>query len=201
MCALCDSGTGSPRFEDTLNRINEPPWDKDVSRFHATPTKAVKTTRGIEFGIRPYSQSDHGAVLKLLSILPLLYPEGDLWLESRLQDASRGKARCMIADTRRWGPVGITIETPKGPRKVKLSTIFVSPRFRELGIGTALLQRCREHWRSKKLRNVYVTADTNSASELLPLISRYGFKLIATEFNRYGPDRHEMVLSWVPNKK
>jgi len=186
-------------FDDAASELFEPFFEGGLSRPYGNDETADK--HRIEFVFRPYSPSDRSAVFRLLSILPSLYPEGDLWLERRLQDVSRGKARCMIADTRRWGAVGLTIETPKGPHKVKLSTIFVDPCFRGYGIGSALLRYCRENWTREKLRNVYMTADLRSAGVMLPLVTRFGFELVTTEFNRYGRDRHEMVLSWLPDQK
>lgn len=198
MCAFDGCGFDD-HHSDTASGLSQPVWEGGLYRPYGNGERADKYR--IEFALRPYSPSDRSAVLRLLSILPSLYPEGDLWLDRRLQDVSRGRARCMIADTSRWGPAGLTIETPKGPRKVKLSTIFVDPCFRGYGIGSALLRCCRENWTREKLRNVYMTADLRSAGVMLPLVARFGFKLMTTGFNRYGRDRHEMVLSWLPDQK
>jgi len=145
--------------------------------------------------IRPYDGSDRPGVLRLLAELPALYPNGDLWLGRRLEDALVGKARCAIAAAP-WGPIGITIETPKGQHRLKLSTIFVHPNFRKLGIGTELLSSCQHRWVDQGLEQVYVTVAVRHAQVVLPLLTQYGFQSAAIELARYGVGRDEIVLHW-----
>ncbi|MBI2987639.1 MAG: GNAT family N-acetyltransferase [Deltaproteobacteria bacterium] len=146
--------------------------------------------------IRPYRPSDRPTVFRLLSVLPSLYPGGTSWLDHRLDDVLGGKARCTVAVTD-GAPVGITIETPKEPHKLKLSTIYVCPSFRGLGIGTRLLRQCGENWLKGDIEQVSVTADVRRTGTVLPLFMSFGFRPIAIERGRYGPDRDEMVFTWL----
>lgn len=150
--------------------------------------------------IRPYRLSDRPIVFRLLSVLPSLYPGGASWLDHRLDDVLGGKARCTIAVTN-GAPVGITIETPKEPHKFKLSTIYVCPSFRGLGIGTRLLRQCRENWLRGDIDQVSVTADVRRTDTLLRLFTTFGFRAISVDRGRYGPDRDEMVFIWRPEEQ
>jgi GNAT superfamily N-acetyltransferase len=149
---------------------------------------------------RPYSSADRNLTFRLLSFLPSLYPRGNEWLDHRLYQVLEGKARCTLAlfDSRL---IGVTIETPKTPSRLKLSTIYVAPRFRKLGVGATLLERCKENWLRKDLGHVHVTADLGRTGMLFPLLTRVGFNFTALEVDRYGAGRHEVVFSWKPSDK
>ena len=60
----------------------------------------------------------------MLREIPLLYPGGKQWLGKRLDDVVEGHASCTLAVTES-DLAGLTIETPKGKRRTKLSTIYV----------------------------------------------------------------------------
>lgn len=145
--------------------------------------------------LRPYQGRDRAAVFHLLSFLPNLYPNGHDWLEHRLAGVLKGQARCTLA-VAKGVPIGITIETPKSHRRLKLSTIFIHPLFRGIGVGSSLMSQCYENWRQNDLAEVWVTTDVKRASIILPLFSRFSFEPNSIEYNRYGSDRHELILVW-----
>ncbi len=160
------------------------------------PWDGGRGSRGM-FQLRPYSARDSRKVWRLLTILPKLYPNGSEWLDRRLNDVLTNKARCTVAVSDD-AIVGITIESFKGLRTVKLSTIFVRRGSRRMGVGQALLNRCRSHWLSAGVDRAYVTADLHSSSPLDSLLLRYGFHLHCIEANRYGEGRNEAVFGWFP---
>jgi hypothetical protein len=141
----------------------------------------------------PYELSDREQVFSLLSFLPTLYPGGYEWLDRRLEEVLLGAARCTLARVSRR-IAGIAIETPKGNGIVKLSTIFVDPKFRHRRIGTALLRNCTNLWRLDSIENCYITADHRIAPDLSPLLAKFSFKEKSVISNRYGPGRHEVVF-------
>lgn len=150
------------------------------------------------FRIRPFSRADKPSIIRLLSILPKLYPGGANWLDQRLDDVIYRKARCQLAVTK-WGqPIGVTIETPKEAYRLKLSTIYVHPSFRGLGVGTALLSNCHANWLREELRRVYVTVDLNISDTLYTNIGKFGFRLKAFVPDRYGNGRNEVIFDWCP---
>lgn len=151
------------------------------------------------FWLRPLKRSDCASVLRMLSIIPHLYPGGDKWLETRVGEASDGKAYCGLAMGAR-GPVGATIETPKGSRTIKLSTIWVVPPFRKMGVGHALIDACCARWVANGIANAYVTTDTRRSEVLFPVLKRFGFERGPIEHQRYGTDRSEAVFLWTRDR-
>jgi GNAT superfamily N-acetyltransferase len=149
--------------------------------------------------LRRFQSGDRTQVLRLLSFLPDLYPGGSVWLDSRLNDVVDGKARCTLA-LRGEIILGITIETPKGCQAVKLSTIFVHPRFRGIGIGKLLMQVCSEQWQRDSILHCHVTADHRVADSLEKVLRHFSFEKTAVVNDRYGEGRHEVVFSWHADK-
>lgn len=147
--------------------------------------------------LRSFTRYDRVQIFNLLSFLPSIYPKGYSWLDNRLDDVLSGAARCTLAVTP-WDVAGVTIETPKGARRLKLSTIYVNPRFRGLGIGASLLRHCKSQWEREELTGVHVTADTRRLDALLPLLTNHGFSVTAIDKERYGPGRDEMIFNWEP---
>ena len=145
--------------------------------------------------LRPYADRDKGAVFALLSDLPALYPGGGAWLERRLGDVRSQKAFCTLAVSA-FGPIGVTIETPKGANALKLSTIFVAGNCRRLGVGSLLLGRCVRRWLATGMKHVHVTVDQRRITSLLPLLESSGFESSGVEYDRYGPDRNEVIFRW-----
>src|SRR5260370_4029906 len=101
--------------------------------------------------ICPYRSRHRAVVFRDLGpVLADGCPRSDEWLERRLQDVASGRAACELVPDRR-GLRGITIETAKGGRKLKLSTIWVAERARGQGLGGLLLDRCRGRWIDSEL--------------------------------------------------
>ena len=145
--------------------------------------------------LRPYERKDWTSVSNLLSVLPSLYPNGAAWLDHRLDDVLWGKARCTLAISKGM-PIGATIETPKGRGRIKLSTIFVHPSLRKFGVGTSLMRNCYENWVKENVSQVHLTVDFTIAPTLTPLLMNFGFVADTVLYDRYGIDRHELILSW-----
>src|SRR4051812_11860987 len=96
--------------------------------------------------IRPYRQGDRALVLRdLAPVLAAAYPGGDHWLARRLDDVAAGAAKCDMVCTGNH-LAAIAIETPKGERKIKLSTLWVADAVRGRGLGARLLDHCRRSW-------------------------------------------------------
>jgi ribosomal protein S18 acetylase RimI-like enzyme len=146
---------------------------------------------------RAYESTDKTWAFQTLSFLPQLYPKGHHWLDRRLDDVLAGKAACtlvLIGQERS----GLIIETPKGLKALKISTIWIDPRYRGFGAGRYLLERSRERWIKSEFEAVYVTTDIRRAPLVQPILESIGFRRGPLSYNRYGTDRHELVLSWRP---
>jgi ribosomal protein S18 acetylase RimI-like enzyme len=147
---------------------------------------------------RAYEPGDEAWVFEALSFLPQLYPGGHAWLDRRLHEVLDNKARCTIALFSQV-KAGVLIEAPKAKGTLKISTIWVEPRFRHYGAGAYLLEQARARWIREGLSYVYVTADLATAPLIQPLFQRTGFTAEAISYGRYGEQRDELVLSWRPD--
>jgi len=145
--------------------------------------------------IRPYQDGDKESIFEMLSFLPSLYPGAFEWLDARLDDVLQGEAFCTLAADE-IGPIGLTIETPKGSERVKLSTVYVRLGFRGSGVGTALLARCHRRWVLSGIASAYTTSDIRRAELLEPLLRKMGFIFMAIREHRYGFNRHEAIFEW-----
>ena len=130
--------------------------------------------------LRPFRPSDRAGVTSLLTDLPALYPEGAKWLQRRLDDVVENRARCTLA-VRHTAILGATIETPKGARHMKLSTIFVRPALRKRGVGSLLMEDCRRRWELSDLDDVIVTVAWARLPEVTPLFRRTGFEMVTID--------------------
>ena len=143
--------------------------------------------------LRPYVARDRASVVGLLADLPALYPGADEWLERRLTQVVRGQAQCTLV----WVGarcVGLTIETPKGGQRLKLSTLYVDPDFRRLGIGISLVRHCWNGWLAQGIQSVHVTVRDGREAALYALLHRFGFSFRTLVMDRYGSGQHEHIL-------
>ena len=88
----------------------------------------------------------------------------------------------------------MTIETPKGGRGWKLSTIYVSPAHRGAGIGGQLVAKCERVWARQGVRENVVTVREGREEDLLRLLEPAGFKQIDRQVDRYGRGKTEIIL-------
>src|SRR5436305_11901806 len=108
-------------------------------------------------------QRDRDAVKAALMFLPQLYPNGHQWLDRRLSDVESRRAECWVVDVDRR-IAAVAIETPKQWRRKKLSTFWVAPCFRRIGIGRSLLRFEIARWLRDEQREIAVTVDTGRLS-------------------------------------
>lgn len=150
--------------------------------------------------VRPYRGCDRTVVLRdLAPVLDTGYPDGGRWLARRLGDVDRGAASCqLIRDRDRL--IAITIETPKGAGRRKLSTIWVADHARGRGLGARMLDRRRLDWLDTGIEHVWVTTGGVSVHSVCGLVVRRGFTPVAVEIDRYGEARDEHVFSWSPDR-
>jgi len=148
--------------------------------------------------LQPLHQQTVACTLRALTpVVDSLYPRGSQLLAARLDDAVHGKARCTVAIANA-SVAALAVESPKGSRQLKLSTLWVAPHYRCCGLGTALIKRLRNRWLLTDVERVHLTACTTCVCELLALLERFGFRHQAVELNRYGEGRDEAVLIWRP---
>lgn len=144
--------------------------------------------------IHSATRRDLFSVRGLLRFLPALYPGAEAWLERRLHEVDRGRAACLVA-LLDGHVAGTLISTPKGRRASKISTFYVSPGFRRSGAGNALLTCEEQRWTREGIDSVYITVPSSRVPLMQSFLTRREFGVSATERDRYGPDRTEVVFS------
>jgi ribosomal protein S18 acetylase RimI-like enzyme len=151
--------------------------------------------------LRPCHEVDRPVIEQdLTSTLLRSYPRADRWLSHRLEDVLEGSADAYLARDLR-GLQAIAIETPKAHGKLKLSTIWVAERARRKGLGTRLLQECRNRWLERGLDEVWITVSPLAFSAVSPLLFAHDFRLTAVAKERYEKGRPEAIFTWRPENK
>jgi GNAT superfamily N-acetyltransferase len=145
---------------------------------------------------RRVGREDRQHVQTLLWFLPKLYPNGQSWLDRRLSEVMTGAAYCSIAGAGNT-LAGVLIETPKGPRCSKISTYYVHPRFRRLGIGSGLLQIHKERWRSSSVDAVHITVSGDCLYPLSTQLANEGFRRIERIPGKYREHNVESVFQFL----
>jgi L-amino acid N-acyltransferase YncA len=136
-------------------------------------------------------------VVRLLTSLDRRYPGGFAWLDRRLDDIENGRAFADVAVTPQ-ALAAVAIATPKGARRVKLSTFLVHPAFRNCGLGSRLLTNLTVRWLRCDVERAIVTVDrTDSAT--ISFFKKHDFATIPDSDVRYGIDRWDHVLRWAPD--
>lgn len=140
------------------------------------------------------SANDIQELTHLLAIVPILYPRGDAWLRRRLDDVVDGSARCLVLP---WDGriAAAAILTPKAPTVTKISTFFVAEWARRRGVGARLAGSVLDDLRQHGSVESYVTVAHHVAAPLESLLGPRGFVRTAVEPDRYGPGRHEVILT------
>lgn len=143
---------------------------------------------------RDLQRWDIDQVKGLLAILPELYPGGDVWLESRLDDVLGGHARCTVVEKGNE-LAGVAIETPKAEGRLKLSTFFVADGHRNCGVGGSLMRTLHDRWVCEGIEQVHVTVAEQNYRQVKRVFEPVGFLTVAHELDRYGAGRNEFVMT------
>jgi N-acetylglutamate synthase-like GNAT family acetyltransferase len=133
-------------------------------------------------------------VFDLLSFLPDLYPQSFDWLERRLTDIERKHAYCTIALINHRIS-GILIDTPKGIRTAKISTLFVRDQACRSGLGSRLFEASARRWYAADVDSVYITVAGLKQRRIDAFLRSNQFVQSANLPDRYGPGRNEIVYS------
>ncbi len=143
--------------------------------------------------------SDLPRVQSLLAVLPELYPQGDTWLERRLDDVLAGRARCTLVEVDNV-VAGVAIETPKAFDRLKLSTFLIADEYRNGGVGGSLIRFLYGRWVRDAVGQVHVTVAERHHDQVRRAFAPVGFLTVAYEADRYGPGRNEYVMTCLPTE-
>jgi len=148
--------------------------------------------------VRDYRRDDRAALLRLLTIVPRLYPNGVEWLLRRLDDVESRKASCtLVCKNEKIG--GVLIDTDKGLRSKKISTLFVADNLANQGLGSLLFSSCKMRWLRSGIEKLHITVAGQRRPNIEKFLVARNFQPIAFEPGRYGPMRDEIVYSMTLN--
>jgi len=177
-------------------------------KLHGAPTPPAAVARqqwdpatdGLapSWALNPVAGRSYDAWRLLREPVAQLYPGGRGWLASRLEDIDAGSARGRLLLARCGCIAGGILETPKGTGRLKVSTLYVSPRWRRRGAGRLLLADAASRWTRERLAEVYITGPADVDPALDGSLSSVGFHRRLVLPHRYGEQRHEAVWSWAP---
>jgi ribosomal protein S18 acetylase RimI-like enzyme len=136
-------------------------------------------------------------LFSLLSVLDGKYPGGLGWLDRRLDDVESGRAFAHLVSGGDFVAAAAVV-TPKGARHMKLSTLFVHPRYRRLGLASRLTDRLLLSWPRAGVEQVVVTVDGEDLATAA-FFEKRGFENLADQRVPYGEVRWDRVMRWTPH--
>lgn len=146
--------------------------------------------------LRDFRPRDSYGVTNLLNGLVDVYPNGDQWLERRLEDVLENKATAWVLSDKSDIVRGVAIITPKGANASKLSTIKIDPLIRGNGVGRWLLDEISKFWIRSHIETAHVTVDSYNFDARQFFDRRDDFRKRTEIKSRYGEGRDETVFQW-----
>lgn len=141
--------------------------------------------------VRRATPKDRGALEELLSPLRADYPDFEGWLSKTLGEPATVVNIGVVEGVR---ASGVAIWKPKDRRSAKLSTFYLHPQARNLGLGQHLLFHCLRQWVEKRVERAYVTAGAEK-SDLISFCLNFGFRIEGASQRRYSKEGTELVLT------
>lgn len=177
-----------------MNSRSEP-----FGRFRAS-SSGPYVDRAKSIVVRLADSPDEGQLFHSVgSVVDELYPNGREKLMAKLFANIALRDNSFVASVD-GDIVAYAAETRKADGSLKLSTFWVRTDARRSGVGRQLITFLVARWLSSRVTSVHVTVRLGHESELLALLSQYGFEHLAVAEDRYGPGLHEVVLGWNPNQ-
>lgn len=152
------------------------------------------------FNYRELTSADEGSVARLLRDIESRYPGGVSWLQSRYEDILLRNA-LGIGAFLNDDLIGTAILSPKGHKKMKLSTIKVAEPWRHMGVGKGLIDVVLRHWNTAGIEEAWVTVDAVDSATTNFLVRVAGFELRDCVDRRYREEARENVLVWTPDAR
>lgn len=127
-----------------------------------------------------------------LSFLRILYPNGGEWLDKTLRSASTD-IECHTFVTDKGERAGVAITKKKSNRETKISTFYVAPRFRKLGVGKLALRMLLEDFFQKDVDRVHITHCKNTIEGFQNFLNSVTVWDNVEAPERYFADKTEVV--------
>jgi len=153
------------------------------------PKRATFSTQS--FAVRRAADTDMPVLRELLEPLRDDYQDFEGWLTKTVKDHS-SVVNLGVVDGQR--AQGVAIWKPKDARTAKLSTFYLHPNARSLGLGQHMLFHCLRQWIEKKIERAYVTASARH-DDIVEFCLRFGFRIEGAAQRRYVGGGTELILT------
>jgi len=137
----------------------------------------------------------HFATSGLLTSIADRYPNFPIWLERKTREIQSHQATATAAFANHGEIIGVIIESYKDQEGSKISTIYVRPDFRSLGIGSYLLASHLARSITEGRRLFYTTFDSSLDADLGGFMKYMGFIPSASHRDRYRVGAIERVYT------
>ncbi|KDC51625.1 GNAT family N-acetyltransferase [Pseudoalteromonas fuliginea] len=122
-----------------------------------------------------------------LSDVSTLYPNFDSWLNFKVRrNIDLGTRSILLAYNSEHILGAALLKTHEDEKKI--STFYVAPEYRDMGIGSKLMDKAISQLDSDK---TFITVSNERQSELSPLLQSKGFELVQSIPNLYRQGSHE----------
>jgi ribosomal protein S18 acetylase RimI-like enzyme len=118
--------------------------------------------------------------------LPDLYPDFEDWLTSKIVQINQGTAAAYVASYEQAN-AGFALTDDKGAGVRKLSTLYMKPGYRGLGVGERLLYGVIVQAAKDGIEKIYVTVSEERRDQLEELLLSFGFFVEGVSGRRYRP--------------
>jgi GNAT superfamily N-acetyltransferase len=141
--------------------------------------------------VRRATKDDRAALDALLAPLRADYPDFQGWLSRTLSEPTTIVNLGVVDGS---SAKGVAIWKPKDARTAKLSTFYLHPDARNLGLGQHLLFHCLRQWVEKRVERAYVTAGADK-EDVIRFCLGFGFRVEGAALRRYSGGETELVLT------
>jgi ribosomal protein S18 acetylase RimI-like enzyme len=131
----------------------------------------------------------------ILTSIAAHYPDFLLWLDRKKDEIQRQHATATGAYTNEGEIIGVIIESYKNQERSKISTIYVKPHFRGVGIGSYLVASHLSRSIAAGRTVFYTTFDSSLDREMGGFMKRMGFLPTASHCDRYSTGAIERVYT------
>lgn len=155
----------------------------------ARPKPAEFVTRS--FVVRRATAQDRLAIAELLAPVRNDYPEFDGWLDRTLSDPTAVLNLGVVDQAKVHG---VAFWKPKDHRTAKLTTFYLHPEARNVGLGQHMLFHCLRQWVEKGVERAFLTAGSEK-EDIIRFCLAFGFRIEGVAHRRYVAGGNEVVLA------
>lgn len=152
---------------------------------------SINILTGTQFECKLYQDTDFSLLYKLLSDVSPMYPKFEAWLNFTFRrNLASGQRKIILAHDENK-VIGVAL-LKQDDVESKICTFYVSPEYRNRGIGKELIDLAMETLDSA---DTFITVGSERKDELTPLLNSRGFEIVSEHPGLYRKNSTEYVFS------